>query len=42
MPMYQWVGVSPRGETLKGQMEATTRQAVITRLRHWLCGAQTP
>ena len=33
MPMYQWVGVSPRGETLRGQMEATTRQAVITRLR---------
>jgi type IV pilus assembly protein PilC len=33
MPVYQWVGVSPRGETMKGEMEATTRQAVITRLR---------
>jgi type IV pilus assembly protein PilC len=33
MPMYRWVGVSPRGETMRGEMEATTRQAVITRLR---------
>jgi len=33
MPVYQWVGVSPRGETMRGEMEATTRQAVITRLR---------
>jgi type IV pilus assembly protein PilC len=33
MPVYQWVGVSPRGETMKGEMEANTRQAVITRLR---------
>jgi type IV pilus assembly protein PilC len=33
MAVYQWVGVSPRGETLRGEMEAMTRQAVITRLR---------
>src|SRR5947208_11904679 len=33
MAMYQWVGVSPRGETMRGEMEAATRQAVITRLR---------
>ena len=33
MAMYRWVGVSPRGETMRGEMEATTRQAVITRLR---------
>src|SRR5262245_34076311 len=33
MAVYHWVGVSPRGETLRGEMEAATRQAVITRLR---------
>jgi type IV pilus assembly protein PilC len=33
MSVYQWVGVSPRGETMRGEMEASTRQAVITRLR---------
>jgi type IV pilus assembly protein PilC len=33
MPVYKWVGVSPRGETMRGEMEAMTRQAVITRLR---------
>jgi type IV pilus assembly protein PilC len=33
MSVYQWVGVSPRGETMRGEMEAATRQAVITRLR---------
>jgi type IV pilus assembly protein PilC len=33
MAVYQWVGVSPRGETMRGEMEASTRQAVITRLR---------
>ena len=33
MATFQWVGVSPRGETMRGEMEATTRQAVIARLR---------
>jgi type IV pilus assembly protein PilC len=31
--MFKWVGVGPNGETLRGEMEAMTRQAVITRLR---------
>jgi type IV pilus assembly protein PilC len=33
MAMFRWVGVGPNGETLRGEMEAATRQAVITRLR---------
>ena len=33
MPMFKWVGVGPNGETMRGEMEAMTRQAVITRLR---------
>ncbi len=33
MATFQWVGVSPRGETMRGEMEAQTRHAVITRLR---------
>jgi len=33
MATCQWVGVSPRGETMRGEMEAQTRQAVIARLR---------
>jgi len=33
MPVYRWQGVSPKGETLKGEMEATSREAVIIRLR---------
>src|SRR5712691_7207438 len=33
MSVYRWQGVSPRGETLKGEMEATSREAVIIRLR---------
>jgi len=33
MPVYHWQGVSPRGETLNGEMEATSRDAVIIRLR---------
>ena len=33
MPVYHWQGVSPRGETLSGEMEATSRDAVIIRLR---------
>jgi type IV pilus assembly protein PilC len=33
MAVYRWQGVSPRGEVLKGTMEATSREAVIIRLR---------
>ena len=33
MAVYHWQGVSPRGEVLKGTMEATSREAVIIRLR---------
>src|SRR5215831_16581037 len=33
MAMYYWQGVSPKGEVLKGEMEATSREAVIIRLR---------
>ncbi len=33
MAVYKWAGVSPKGETLKGEMEATSREAVIIRLR---------
>jgi len=33
MPVYHWQGVSPPGETLSGEMEATSRDAVIIRLR---------
>jgi type IV pilus assembly protein PilC len=33
MPVYKWQGVSPRGETVKGEMEAASREAVIIRLR---------
>jgi type IV pilus assembly protein PilC len=33
MPVYKWQGVSPKGETLKGEMEAPSREAVIIRLR---------
>jgi len=33
MAVYKWQGVSPRGDTLKGEMEATSREAVIIRLR---------
>ena len=33
MPTFRWQGVSPEGETLKGEMEATSREAVIIRLR---------
>ncbi len=32
MAMYHWQGVSPKGEVLKGEMEATSREAVIIRL----------
>src|SRR2546422_10222312 len=33
MSVYRWQGVSPKGETLKGEMEASSREAVIIRLR---------
>ncbi len=33
MPVFKWVRVGPDGETMRGEMEAMTRQAVITRLR---------
>jgi type IV pilus assembly protein PilC len=33
MPVYKWQGVSPKGEALKGEMEASSREAVIIRLR---------
>ncbi len=33
MPTYKWQGVSPKGQTLKGEMEAPSREAVIIRLR---------
>lgn len=33
MPVFRWEGVSTRGETLVGEMEAATRDAVLTRLR---------
>lgn len=33
MPVFRWQGVSPRGETLSGEMEAPTRDAVLARLR---------
>ena len=33
MAFFRWQGVGPRGETLRGEMEAPTREAVIVRLR---------
>ena len=33
MAVYRWQGISPKGETLKGEMEAPSREAVIIRLR---------
>jgi len=33
MGVYKWAGLSPKGETLSGEMEATSREAVIIRLR---------
>ena len=30
---FKWEGISPRGEVLRGEMEAPSRDAVITRLR---------
>lgn len=33
MAVFRWQGISPRGETLVGEMEAPTRDAVLVRLR---------
>ncbi|MEA2626864.1 MAG: type pilus assembly protein PilC, partial [Candidatus Binatota bacterium] len=33
MAVFKWEGISPKGEPLKGEMEASTRDAVIVRLR---------
>ena len=33
MAVYRWQGVSPKGEKLQGEMEASSREAVIIRLR---------
>jgi type IV pilus assembly protein PilC len=33
MATFLWQGVGPRGETMQGEMEAETRDAVISRLR---------
>jgi type IV pilus assembly protein PilC len=33
MAVYKWQGISPKGEALKGEMEAASREAVIIRLR---------
>ncbi|MBI4514207.1 MAG: type II secretion system F family protein [Deltaproteobacteria bacterium] len=33
MAVFRWQGVSSRGEMLQGEMEATTRDAVLVRLR---------
>jgi type IV pilus assembly protein PilC len=33
MAVFRWQGVSPRGDTIGGEMEAPTRDAVLARLR---------
>lgn len=33
MAVFRWQGVSPKGETIGGEMEAPTRDAVLARLR---------
>jgi type IV pilus assembly protein PilC len=33
MAVFRWQGISPRGETMAGEMEAPTRDAVLVRLR---------
>ena len=33
MAVFRWQGISPRGDTISGEMEATTRDAVVARLR---------
>jgi len=34
MATFHWQGVSPRGETIQGEMQAASREAVISRLRN--------
>ena len=33
MAVFKWEGISPKGEVMRGEMEAATRDAVIVRLR---------
>ena len=33
MAIYRWQGISPRGETISGEMEAASKEAVLSRLR---------
>src|SRR5438132_2057219 len=33
MAVFRWEGISPKGEVMRGEMEAGTRDAVIVRLR---------
>jgi len=33
MAVFRWQGISPRGDTINGEMEAATRDAVLARLR---------
>ncbi len=33
MAMFRWQGIGPRGETLQGEMEAPSAEAVVARLR---------
>jgi len=33
MAVFRWQGIGPRGETIQGEMEAATREAVMRRLR---------
>src|SRR5215471_5152034 len=33
MAVFRWQGISPRGDTISGEMEAATRDAVLARLR---------
>jgi type IV pilus assembly protein PilC len=33
MAVFRWEGISPKGEVMRGEMEAVTRDAVIVRLR---------
>jgi type IV pilus assembly protein PilC len=33
MAVFRWEGISPKGEVMRGEMEAMTRDAVIVRLR---------
>ena len=33
MAIFRWQGIGPRGETIQGEMEAASREAVVSRLR---------